>query len=48
MAIQEEKEFRYRSEERSFSEWMADGASRMNLESQKGYRMLAREIADRI
>lgn len=46
MAIQEEKEFRYRSEERSFSEWMEDGAARMDLESRIGYRMLAMEIAD--
>jgi hypothetical protein len=46
MAIQEEKEFRYRSEERSFSEWMADGAASMDREFQKGYCMLAREIAD--
>lgn len=46
MAIQEEKEFRYRSEERSFSEWMADGAVPMDREFQNGYRMLAREIAD--
>jgi len=46
MAIQEEREFRYRSEERSFSEWMADGASRMDREYQKGYRTLAGEIAD--
>ena len=46
MAIHEEKEFRYRSEERFFSEWMADGAARMDWEFRKGYRMLAREIAD--
>jgi hypothetical protein len=45
MAIQEEKEFRYRSEERFFSEWMADEAARMDLEFQNGYRMLARDIA---
>jgi hypothetical protein len=46
MPIQEEKEFRYRSGERSFSEWMADGAVDMDREFQKGYCMLAREIAD--
>ena len=46
MAIHEEKEFRYRSEERFFSEWMADGAARMDWEFQKGYRMLAGEIAE--
>jgi len=46
IAIQEEREFLYRSEERSFSEWMADGAARMDWEFQKGYRMLAGEIAD--
>jgi len=46
IAIREEKEFLYRSEERSFSEWMADGAARMDWEFQKGYRVLAREIAD--
>ena len=46
IAIQEEREFLYRSEERSFSEWMADGAARMDWEFQKGYRMLAGEIAE--
>jgi hypothetical protein len=46
IAIQEEKEFRYRSEERFFSEWMADGAARMDWEFQKGYRMLAGEIVE--
>jgi len=46
IAIQEEREFLYRSEERSFSEWMTDGAARMDWEFQNGYRMLAGEIAE--
>ena len=46
MTFREEKDFSYRSEERFFSEWMADGASLMDWEFQKGYCMLAREIAD--
>jgi hypothetical protein len=40
----EEKELAYRSEERSFESWMADGATRMEEEFRKGYENLAADI----
>ena len=46
MVALEEKEFRYRSVERFFPEWMGDGAVRVEEEFQRGYAVLAAEIAD--
>lgn len=40
----EEKEWVYRSEERSFESWMADGATRMEEEFRRGYEKLAADI----
>jgi len=46
LEIQREKEFRYQSVERFFPEWMAERAARVEEEFQRGYGLLAREIAD--
>ena len=41
----EEKELQYRSGERQFSEWMADGAALLEEEFEAGYGDLAERIA---
>jgi hypothetical protein len=46
MEMVAEKEFLYRSRERLFPEWMADQAARVEEEFQRGYAVLAAEIAD--
>lgn len=45
MELVDESEFRYRSSARHFSEWMADGAIRVEGEFQQGYGLLAVRIA---
>ena len=40
----DEWEFRHRSEERPFADWMADGAALVEEEFREGYRRLAEEI----
>jgi len=40
----DEWEFRHRSEERLFADWMADGAALLEEEFREGYWRLAEEI----